>query len=122
MLDSDKVVQLRQEHRNRQVRWGFIWAVWCAVLWGAWYVPGTVIYSEAPFVDLAGSTADYLLAAMVITTLNAVAVLLAMFLWVAVLGKTGEYVRTMRRVRLAGWYAPARPRAMRAVFGSILPT
>ncbi|HLU54408.1 MAG TPA: hypothetical protein VKZ81_03020 [Pseudonocardia sp.] len=120
MLDSDKVVQLRQEHRNRQVRWGFIWAVWCAVLWGAWYVPGTVIYSEAPFVDLAGSTADYLLAAMVITTLNAVAVLLAMFLWVAVLGKTGEYVRTMRRVRISRWYAPAGLAGMLAIFGSIL--
>src|SRR5262245_18010346 len=98
MLDAENLQRLRLQHRNRQVRWGFIWAVWCAVLWGAWYVPGTVISSEAPFVDLAGSTGDYLLAALVITLLNAVAVLLAMVVWVAVLGKRREYVRTMRRV------------------------
>jgi drug/metabolite transporter (DMT)-like permease len=120
MPGTEKVQQLRREYRNRQVRWGFIWAVWCAVLWGAWYVPGTVIYSEVPFVDLAGSTGDYLLAATVITTLNAVAVLLAMYLWVAVLGKTGEYVRTMRRVRISRWYAPAGLAGMLAIFGSIL--
>jgi drug/metabolite transporter (DMT)-like permease len=119
---SDKVStrQLRLDYRNRQVRWGFIWALWCAVLWGAWYVPGTVVYSEVPFVDLAGSTGDYLLAAMVITMLNAIAVLLAMYLWVAVLGKTKDYVRTMRRVRISRWYLPAGLAGMLAIFGSIL--
>jgi drug/metabolite transporter (DMT)-like permease len=120
MLDVEKVQRLRVDYRNRQVRWGFIWAIWCAVLWGAWYVPGTVIYSEAPFVDLAGSTGDYLLAAMVITTLNAIAVLLAMYLWIAVLGKTGEYVRTMKQVKISRWYAPAGFAGMLAIFGSIL--
>ncbi len=120
MPDTENVRRLRLEYRNRQVRWGFIWAIWCAVLWGAWYVPGTVIYSEAPFVDMAGSTADYLLAAMVITTLNAVAVLLAMYLWIGVLGKGGEYVRTMRQVKISRWYAPAGFAGMLAIFGSIL--
>ncbi|MBA3252028.1 MAG: hypothetical protein H0T66_17380, partial [Geodermatophilaceae bacterium] len=81
MLDTDKVQQLRVDYRNRQVRWGFIWAIWCAVLWGAWYVPGFAIYSEPPFVDLSETTGDLLLAAMVIAFLNAIAVLLAMFVW-----------------------------------------
>jgi len=117
MLDSDKVQRMRVEYRNRQVRWGFIWAIWCAVLWGAWYVPGTVIYAEAPFVAM---TDEYLLAAMVITTLNAVAVLLAMYLWIAVLGKTKDYVRTMRQYRISRWYAPAGLAGMLAIFGSIL--
>src|ERR1044072_767342 len=103
MLDVEKVQRLRDDYRNRQGRWGFIWAILCAVLWGALYVPGSVIYSEAPFVDM---TDDYLLAAMVITTLNAIAVLLAMFLWIAVLGKTGEYVRTLQQVKISRWYAP----------------
>jgi drug/metabolite transporter (DMT)-like permease len=120
MVEAENLERLRLQYRNRQVRWGFIWAVWCAVLWGAWYVPGTVIYSEAPFVDLAGSTGDYLLAALVITLLNAAAVLLAMYLWVAVLGKSGEYVRTMRRVRISRWYVPAGLAGMLAIFGSIL--
>jgi drug/metabolite transporter (DMT)-like permease len=117
MLDSDKVQRMRVEYRNRQVRWGFIWAIWCAVLWAAWYVPGTVIYAEAPFVDMAD---EYLLAAMVITTLNAVAVLLAMYLWIAVLGKTRDYARTIMQFKISRWYAPAGLAGMLAIFGSIL--
>lgn len=118
--DPTTTHRLRTEHRNRQVRWGFIWALWCALLWGAWYVPGTAIYSEPPFVDLAGSEADYLLAAMVITLLNAIAVLLAMYLWIAVLGKPKDYLRTLRRTRISWWYAPAGLAGMLAIFGSIL--
>lgn len=117
MVDSGRLDQLRVEYRNRQVRWGFIWAIWCAVLWGAWYVPGTVIYLEQPF---AGLTDNYLLAAMVITVLNAIAVLIALFVWVAVLGKTGDYVRTLRQVKISRWYAPAGLAGMLAIFGSIL--
>jgi len=117
MLDTDKVQRLQVDHRNRQVRWGFIWAIWCAVLWGAWYVPGFAIYSEFPFVDMAD---DFLLAAMVITTLNAIAVLLAMFVWIAVLGKTKDYVRTIKQVKISRWYAPAGLAGMLAIFGSLL--
>lgn len=117
MLDSAKIDQLRLDYRNRQVRWGFIWALWCAVLWGAWYVPGTVVYAEEPFVSM---EKNYLLAAMVITTLNAIAVLIALFIWIGVLGKTGDYVRTMRQVRISRWYAPAGLAGMLAIFGSIL--
>lgn len=116
-VDAEKVQRLRVSYRNRQVRWGFTWALWCALLWAAWYVPGTVIYSEAPFVDM---TEEYLLAAFVITVLNAIAVLLAMFLWVGVLGKLGEYVRTLKQVKISRWYLPAGLAGMCAIFGSIL--
>lgn len=108
MADSATIQRLRHDYRNRQVRWGFIWALWCAVLWGAWYVPGSAIYLEAPFAELSGaSTGGYLLAALMITTLNAVAVLLAMWIWIATLGKFGDYLRTARRGRISRWYLPA---------------
>jgi drug/metabolite transporter (DMT)-like permease len=110
-----RVSQLRVEHRDRQVRWGFIWALTCAVLWGAWYVPGFAIYFEEPF-----ASGDFLLSAFVITVLNAFAVLLALFLWVAVLGKTKDYVRTMKQVKISRWYAPAGLAGMLAIFGSIV--
>ncbi len=113
---TDRVSELRREHRARQVRWGFIWALTCAVLWGAWYVPGFAIYFEAPFVTMD----DYLLAAFVITVLNAIAVLLALFVWNAVLGKTGDYVRTMKQVKISRWYLPAGLAGMLAIFGSII--
>ena len=38
-------------HYSRQQRWGFIWALWTAVLWGARYVPGTALRFEQPYVD-----------------------------------------------------------------------
>ncbi len=104
-IDPQRVKALRDDYRNQQVRWGFIWALWCAVLWGAWYVPGEAIYFEAPFATMLETTGDFLLAAAVITTLNAVAVLLAMFVWVATLGKMGEYQRTMRQVKISRWFA-----------------
>lgn len=116
--DVAKKQQLREDYRNRQVRWGFIWALWCAVLWGAWYVPGFAIYFETPFVNLAGGTADFMLAATVIAFLNAIAVLLAMFLWIGVLGKTGDYVRTLRQHKISRWYLPAGIAGGLAVFGS----
>lgn len=117
MPSARSIEELRVEYRNRQVRWGFIWALWCAVLWGAWYVPGTVIYEVEPFVGLAD---NYLLAALVITILNAIAVLLAMFVWMGALGKIGDYGRTLMQPRISRWYLPAGVAGMLAIFGSIL--
>lgn len=116
-IATARVSQLRGEHRSRQVRWGFTWALTCAVLWGAWYVPGFAIYYEAPFVDMVD---NFLLAAFVITVLNAVAVVIALFVWVAVLGKTGDYVRTMKQAKISRWYLPAGLAGMLAIFGSII--
>lgn len=120
MPNTETIERLRAEYRNRQVRWGFIWALWCAVLWGAWYVPGSVIYTVAPFVDMPSSGGGYLLAAVAVTILNAIAVLIAMFVWVAVLGKTRDYARTLRQVRISRWYAPAGLAGMLAIFGSVV--
>ena len=97
--------QARQTYRIRSVRWGFYWAMWCAVLWGAWYVPGTAVWYETPFVETgSGTPADFLLAATAITLLSAIAALCFLFLWIGVLQKGGEYVRTIRRFRIARWY------------------
>jgi drug/metabolite transporter (DMT)-like permease len=106
------IATARQQNRERSVRWGFAWALWCAVLWGAWYVPGSAIYFEEPIANVAGTTEGYLKAAAVIATLNAIAVLLAMYIWAAVLGKMKDYGRTLRQARnISKWLAFA------AVFG-----
>lgn len=120
MPNTQSIAELRVEHRNRQVRWGFIWALWCAVLWSAWYVPGSAIYAVTPFADIPSGGGGYLLGALTVTMLNAVAVLLAIFVWVAVLGKTREYGRTLVRTRISRWYLPAGLAGMLAIFGSIV--
>lgn len=118
MLETPPTEELRADHRNRQVRWGFIWALWCAVLWGAWYVPGYAVYSEAPFVNLSETNGDLMLAAAVVAFLNAIAVLAAMFIWIGVLGKTKDYVRTLRHRQVSQWYLPAGVAGGLAIFGT----
>ncbi|MGF0237237.1 hypothetical protein ACQR3P_30245 [Rhodococcus sp. IEGM1300] len=83
-----------------------MWALWCAVLWGAWYVPGSAVWFEAPYVNLKYDTnAEFLLAAAVLTTFNAIAVLFFLFVWNGVLGKWGEYVRTIKQMRyISKWF------------------
>jgi drug/metabolite transporter (DMT)-like permease len=106
------IAQARARSRERSVRWGFAWALWCAVLWGAWYVPGSALYFEEPFAELSATTGGFLKAAAVIATLNAIAVLLAMYIWAATLGKMRDYGRTIRQVRnISKWLGLA------AVFG-----
>lgn len=118
MSDSAEIRQLRHEHRNRQVRWGFTWAVWCAVLWGAWYVPSGAIALERPFNSLTQGAGDQLLSALVITTLNAVACLIAMGVWVSALGKRTDFASTLRNIKISKWYAPAGLCGMMAIFGT----
>lgn len=93
------------KYRATGIKWGFIWALWTAVLWGAWYVPGTALWYEPPFSELSGSTQDFLLSAAVITALNAVAVLVFLYLWTGVLQKWRDYWDTLKQfTRLSKWY------------------
>ena len=92
--------QARARHKTQSVRWGYIWALWCAVFWGAWYLPGTAVWSAPPFSAMGFDTTDeFLVAAAVITAMNAVGVLFFLLIWLASLEKLGEFVRTFRQFR-----------------------
>ena len=112
----------RARYTETGVRWGFIWALWCAILWGAWYVPGTALFFEEPFASASGTTTGLLKVAAAITTLNAIFVLLAMFIWMAVLGKLRDYGRTIRQTRkVSRWlFAAAVFGGPIAIFGTYL--
>lgn len=108
------LLEAQQRQRHQRVKWGFVWALWCAILWGAWFVPSSAIWFEAPYVDMGfDAPAKFLTAAAIITAFNAVTVLLFLFIWVAVLGKLGDYWRTLRQRRLRNWYFLA------AIFGAL---
>ncbi|MBK9078704.1 MAG: DMT family transporter [Hyphomicrobium sp.] len=96
-------------HFARLQRWGFIWALWTAVLWGAWYVPGTALWYEHPYVDIPADQQGLRLAATaVMTWVHAVMVFVFLLLWNGVLGKVGDYARTFVRFRkISKWYALA---------------
>lgn len=105
-MSQPSLSQARSRFTSSSIRWGFMWALWAAVLWGAWYVPGSAVWFEAPYIDLSYDTnAEFLLAAAVLTTFNAIAVLFFLFVWNAVLGKLGEYVRTIKQMRyISKWF------------------
>ena len=97
--------QARAKYRVRSVRWGFYWAIWCAILWGAWYVPGTAVWYEKPFVEMgSGGQSEFLSAAAIITAFSSLAVLFFLFVWIGVLEKWGEYGRTIQQLRISKWY------------------
>ncbi|MCB5207978.1 DMT family transporter [Methylovorus mays] len=98
-----------QRHYARNQRWGFMWALWTAILWGAWYVPGTALWYESPYVDIPQDQQSLRLAATaVMTWVHALTVFVFLLLWNGVLGKVGDYARTMGRFRrISKWYALA---------------
>ena len=104
---------IRAKHRARSIRWGFMWAIWCAILWAAWYVPGSAVWYEFPYVNMTFETqGEFLLSAAVITSYNALFVILFLFIWVLVLGKFRQYILTFKQMRfISRWYFLA------AIFG-----
>ena len=91
------------------MNYGYMWALFCAVLWGIWYIPGTIIWALPPFDAMYSAIADptgagtnenaisaTLVVAVLISSFNALTVIIAMLVWNGVLGKFGEMKRTMR--------------------------
>jgi drug/metabolite transporter (DMT)-like permease len=105
-MATASLIHARARYRAQITRWGFIWAMWCAALWGAWYIPGTAIWYEHPFVEIdADQTQLLLLGAGVIAALNALTTVIFLGLWTGVLGKWGELVRTFHQTRhIAKWF------------------
>lgn len=103
------LAQALHRHYARNQRWGFMWALWTAILWGAWYVPGTALWFEHPYVDIPADQQSLRLAATaVMTWVHAITVFLFLLLWNMVLGKVKDYGRTMVRFRkISKWYALA---------------
>lgn len=101
-IDLDLQALKRQEHQRR-VKKGFMWAFFCAILWGLWYLPGTVVWVLNPFdemyAEIAASSGDsmsLIITAVLITAFNALTVMLALMVWNGTLGKFGEMKRTLK--------------------------
>jgi drug/metabolite transporter (DMT)-like permease len=108
-MQGSSIAVALTRHYARNQRWGFIWAVWMAVLWGVWYVPGTALWYEHPYVDIPEESVPLRLSATaVMTWVHAIGVFLFLLLWNGALGKAPDYVRTIVRFRrISKWYALA---------------
>lgn len=97
---------LKSEVNKRKTRYGYMWALFCAVLWGIWYIPGTVVWVLNPFDNMyvaiaegSGDSTALVVTAVLITAFNALTVILALLLWNGVLGKYGEIGRTLKELK-----------------------
>lgn len=121
-MSSNSDYALRQ-HFARHQRWGFRWALWTAILWGAWYIPGTALWYEYPYNIISDTEhGERLVATAVMTSIHAVAVFGFLALWNGSLGKLRDYGRTLVRFRkISKWYALASLfGGPMAIFGSYL--
>jgi len=94
---------LKKQESKRKISKGYMWALFCAVFWGIWYLPGTVVWVLNPFDEMystiaatGGDSTALIITAVLITAFNALTVMLALMLWNGVLGKYGELGRTLK--------------------------
>lgn len=99
---------------KKKVRMGLIMAIFCALFWGIWYVPGYGVWNQPFMVDFGSNLiADSpgmsegtvaILQAVLLTGVNAIACALVLFIWNGGLGKVKELKRTVVQVPAASKY------------------
>ncbi|NPE29943.1 DMT family transporter [Methanococcoides sp. SA1] len=95
--------ELKKLENKRKMNKGYMWALFCAILWGIWYIPGTIIWAVPPFdamwVDIDGThggSMATIIVALLIAAFNALTVIVALLIWNGYLGKFGEMKRTLK--------------------------
>jgi len=96
-----------KENKNR-VKWGFIWAILCAITWGLGYIPMTVVWGVGPIGDnLAGyfdGSSSYLIAGVIIAGFQAImCAVVLLIVWSATNGKFKESIKTFTHVKISKW-------------------
>lgn len=95
----------RQSEHKKRIRIGYMMALFCAILWGLWYLPGNALWVLEPFTSMYtaieasnDSTIALLIVAVLITAFNALTVILALLVWNGALGKLKEMGRTVTQM------------------------
>ena len=73
---------LKKQESKRKISKGYMWAFFCAIFWGIWYLPGTVVWVLNPFDEMSSAIAktsgdgiSLVVTAVLITAFNALAVM-----------------------------------------------
>ncbi|WP_406655824.1 DMT family transporter [Methanolobus sp. ZRKC2] len=109
-MDDNLENLVRNENKSR-VRWGFTWAIICAVLWGLGYVALSMLWIVPPFGEwliFPEGASGYIVATIIITTSTAIFFSLVLTLyWIGGQGKLADLTRTIRFFKVSKWYALA---------------
>lgn len=105
MADLQALSALMKKNR---VKWGFVWAILCAIFWGIGYVPLQLIWTIPPFVDgfpFMSESGSMMLSSILMSGTQALAFAIVLFLlWTCVTGKAKDYVRTMTNFKINRWF------------------
>ncbi|MCL1811748.1 MAG: DMT family transporter [Methanomassiliicoccaceae archaeon] len=124
---------MRRINHRKKIRYGFIMGAFLALLWGFWYVPGSLMWVIEPFTGLYeavelthGEIGAMLVTAVLISGANALMATIVLLIWNIHLGKFKfrEMKRTIVELRAVQKYliAAAVFAGPMAVFGSYLAT
>lgn len=106
------IEEIKKMDHKKKVRMGLIMAIFCALFWGIWYVPGYGVWEQPVMVELGANLMDHgldesyaaILQAVFLTGINAIACALVLFIWNGGLGKIGELKRTTVQFQAASKY------------------
>ncbi|MCL2148438.1 MAG: hypothetical protein FWH47_03765 [Methanomassiliicoccaceae archaeon] len=123
--------EMRRINHRKKVRYGYMMGVFLALLWGFWYVPGSLMWVIEPFINLYeavelthGEIPAMLVTAVLISAANALLATIVLLIWNIHLRKFREMRRTIVELKAVQKYliAAAVFAGPMAVFGSYLAT
>lgn len=108
------IEEIKKMDHKKKVRMGLIMAIFCALFWGIWYVPGYGVWDQPVMTELGANLGAYgggmsestvaILQAVFLTGINAIACALVLFIWNGGLGKIKELKRTTVQFQCASKY------------------
>jgi drug/metabolite transporter (DMT)-like permease len=122
---------MRIRNRHKKIRYGYMMGLFLALLWGLWYVPGSIMWLIDPFLGLYndvavtnGDTVAMIITAVLISGANALLAAIVLLIWNGHMRKFREIKRTIREFKAVSKYlfAAAVFAGPMAVFGSYLAT
>ena len=119
--------EILKKEKKSGVKWGFIWAFACAVMWGLGYVPLQVIWGIEPLsigYGFADADTGYLVGSFLDAFVQALTFgIILTVVWAGCTGKWREYKRVITNFRMTKWlFCGALFGGPMAIFGAALAT
>ncbi len=105
-VDRSSIEEKLEVERKNRVKWGFVWALVCALTWGLGYVPLQMAWSVEPFINFqfVEGMGGYVVSAIMISAGQAIIFgLVLMVIWAGATGKLRDVGRIVRNHRISRW-------------------
>ncbi len=125
------LVDLKSNENKLRIKYGYMWALLCAIFWGMWYIPGTAVWILNPFdimledltLSIGDASISFLVVAILLSAFNALACVLSLVLWNYCIDryKIKELFRTIYEFKICSkWFFGAGIFGLLAVLGSFI--